>query len=168
MTACLKLIYFQFWLVAMCKNTTVFVFSSWGSLAFVDFLCHVFPFLCKTQRSPPLFFKKKPLCLEWQLCISDLPGNVSQIQAEIVLISGSANRLTARILNALACRVSTDLDVSNCQQLLGDCQNHLFLPLMVNFRGKRHSGQEGRFFKGTNGSQASLCHLRLWKPCPAP
>lgn len=73
--------------------------------------------------------------MEWQLYITDLPGNVSQIQTEIVLTSGSANKLTARILNAMACRVSADLDGSNCLQLLRDCQNHLFLPLVVNFRG---------------------------------
>lgn len=73
--------------------------------------------------------------MEQQLFITDLPGNVSQIQREIVLTSGSANKLTASILNTVACRVSADLDGSNCLQLLSDCQNHLFLPLMVTFQG---------------------------------
>lgn len=52
-----------------------------------------------------------------------------------MLSSGSANKLTAGILNAVACRVSEDLAGSNCLQLLSDCQNHSFLPLMVNFQG---------------------------------
>ena len=43
--------------------------------------------------------------------------------------------MTAGILNAMACRVIADLDGSNCLQLLSNCQNHLFLPLMVNLGG---------------------------------
>jgi len=92
----------------------------------------MFSLYCARHKGLHLFFC---LCLEQQLFITDLPGNVSQIQTEIVFTSGSANKLTAGILNAVACRVSADLDGSNCLQLLSDCQNHLFLRLMVNFQG---------------------------------
>jgi len=121
----------------MCRNTTVNPLNKLLSFS-LDVLCllptfyAMFSLYCARHKGLHLFFC---LCLEQQLFITDLPGNVSQIQTEIVFTSGSANKLTAGILNAVACRVSADLDGSNCLQLLSDCQNHLFLRLMVNFQG---------------------------------
>lgn len=85
--------------------------------------------------------------MEQQLFITALPGNISEIETEIVLTSGSANKLTDGVLNAVACRVNADLDGSNCLQLLSDCQNHLFLPLMVNFQGNVTADKEVDFSK---------------------